>query len=672
MASLPGLISLYTPNLLLALFGTDPIQAENMIILDAAIAGLSGHPGGTTGQVQYNHAGVFGGIAEGAVGQVLTSNGIGVPPSFQASGSAPVLSVFGRTGAVVAQSGDYTYAQISGTPQLAVTFAPVTNEFVTGYSATTGLFTAAQPSYANISGTPQLPVTFAAVAHEWLNSYSSVTGLFTATQPAYTDISGTPQLAVTFAPVANEFLTGYTASTGVFTAAQPSAANLSNGTTGTGAVVLASAIAGFGSGTVTSVSFTGGLISVATPTTTPALTVAGTSGGIPYFSSGTTWATSAVLASTGILIGGGAGSPPTTNPALTFVGSYLTVGLTGTSSGTLALNGSTTGQATFTAPAVASPLTNAVVSSNYVQFPGITLAGAGSGIITILPQSAAGTYNFNLPITAGSAGQVLTSQAGGATAMVWTTPSTGTVTVVGAGSLTSTALVTGGGTTTLQTPSATSTLSAAGNMSLAGTLNVTSLAQSMIGALAFITGATAASSAPSIRATAANGGLVLNAANGNGLYLNFDTGTNIYFGNGASGQVGEIDSSGNLSLSGNITATAGWVSYTPTITSSLGAYTTVSGVGRYFKVGKMVTVSITITVTTVGTASGQTLATLPFTAGATSIFTMMGRETAVTGLVYTGTIQPNSTTVQIQSYLNAFGLTAGSILNIEGTYESST
>jgi len=43
----------------------------------------------------------------------------------------------------------------------------------------------------------------------------------------------------------------------------------------------------------------------------------------------------------------------------------------------------------------------------------------------------------------------------------------GTVTVVGAGSLTSTALVTGGGAQTLQTPSATSTLSAAGALQVA-------------------------------------------------------------------------------------------------------------------------------------------------------------------------------------------------------------
>ena len=50
-----------------------------------------------------------------------------------------------------------------------------------------------------------------------------------------------------------------------------------------------------GAGTVTSVGFTGGIISVATATTTPAFTVAGTSGGVPYFSSATAWASSNAL-----------------------------------------------------------------------------------------------------------------------------------------------------------------------------------------------------------------------------------------------------------------------------------------------------------------------------------------------------------------------------------------
>jgi hypothetical protein len=67
-----------------------------------------------------------------------------------------------------------------------------------------------------------------------------------------------------------------------------------------------------GTGTVTSVSWTGGIVSIATATTTPAFTIAGTSGGIPYFSSGTTWATSAALAANALVIGGGAGAAPAT------------------------------------------------------------------------------------------------------------------------------------------------------------------------------------------------------------------------------------------------------------------------------------------------------------------------------------------------------------------------
>ena len=65
-------------------------------------------------------------------------------------------------------------------------------------------------------------------------------------------------------------------------------------------------------GTVTSVGWTGGIVSIATATTTPAFTIAGTSGGIPYFSSGTTWATSAALAASAVVLGGGAGAAPAT------------------------------------------------------------------------------------------------------------------------------------------------------------------------------------------------------------------------------------------------------------------------------------------------------------------------------------------------------------------------
>ena len=100
-------------------------------------------------------------------------------------------------------------------------------------------------------------------------------------------------------------------------------------------------------GTVTSVaqSFTGGLISVAgSPITTSgtlALTVAGTSGGVPYFSSGTTWATSAALEANALVIGGGAGAAPSTTT--TGTGVVTALGVNTGSSGAFVVNGGALG-----------------------------------------------------------------------------------------------------------------------------------------------------------------------------------------------------------------------------------------------------------------------------------------------------------------------------------------
>lgn len=54
----------------------------------------------------------------------------------------------------------------------------------------------------------------------------------------------------------------------------------------------------------------------------------------------------------------------------------------------------------------------------------LALSGNTSGTITIQPQAAAGTYNFNLPTTAGSSGDFLISGGGGSTAMTWSNPFT--------------------------------------------------------------------------------------------------------------------------------------------------------------------------------------------------------------------------------------------------------
>lgn len=89
-------------------------------------------------------------------------------------------------------------------------------------------------------------------------------------------------------------------------------------TNGSGTITIAATGTG---GTVTSVaqSFTGGIVSVAgspiTSSGTLALTVAGTSGGVPYFSGASTWASSGALTQYGVVIGGGAGAAPTSTAA---------------------------------------------------------------------------------------------------------------------------------------------------------------------------------------------------------------------------------------------------------------------------------------------------------------------------------------------------------------------
>lgn len=108
-------------------------------------------------------------------------------------------------------------------------------------------------------------------------------------------------------------------------------------------------------------------------------TVGGTvnSGGIPYFNSTTQMSSSAALASGGVVLGGGAGSAPSTNTALTFSATTLAVGAAGVGNGVIGLNGTTSGQATITAPAVAGTAGNAVVFSNAIQSSNSLTAGTG-------------------------------------------------------------------------------------------------------------------------------------------------------------------------------------------------------------------------------------------------------------------------------------------------------
>jgi hypothetical protein len=187
---------------------------------------------------------------------------------------------------------------------------------------------------------------------------------------------------------------------------------------------------GGGSGTVTSVSqtFTGGLISVSgSPITTSgtlALTVAGTSGGVPYFSSSSTWASSSALTANALVIGGGAGAAPSTTATgtgiLTFLGTPSSANLAAaitdeTGSGSLVFS---------TAPTFGTDITVGTASSSTGI---VNLKGTTSGTVGVSVADAAGTWTLKLPTTAGTNGYVLSTDGTGVTS--WIATSGGGVTV---------------------------------------------------------------------------------------------------------------------------------------------------------------------------------------------------------------------------------------------------
>jgi len=145
---------------------------------------------------------------------------------------------------------------------------------------------------------------------------------------------------------------------------------------------------GKGYGTVTSASFTGGIISVATATSTPALTITGTSGGIPYFSTTSTWASSAALTANSLMIGGGAGVAPST--ITTGTGVVTALGINTGSTGAIALYGNAVA---FTTISSATAPTNTVPTLSLTGTPNNAVGGK-TGVLGIGPNFTATDKNI--------------------------------------------------------------------------------------------------------------------------------------------------------------------------------------------------------------------------------------------------------------------------------------
>ena len=251
------------------------------------------------------------------------------------------------TGEKLEITGNYTgpYSSLSGLPQLAVTISAVSHNFLTSYTSSTGLFTQAQPAFSDISGSvaaSQLPnpnastlggvESIAVVSHNFLTGIST-SGVPSQAQPAFTDISGTLGIGaggtnatsaanalINLFPTASEV--GDLVYCSAFSAGNCTSWSLLAGNT-SGTKVLQETSSGVpswvssGASGVSSLTGDGTIITNSVSTGAVTLTIAGTSGGIPYFSSTSAWASSALLTHYGIIYGGGAAGAPASTAAVT-------------------------------------------------------------------------------------------------------------------------------------------------------------------------------------------------------------------------------------------------------------------------------------------------------------------------------------------------------------------
>ena len=142
---------------------------------------------------------------------------------------------------------------------------------------------------------------------------------------------------------------------------------------------------------------------------------------------------------------------------LTMSGTTLQVNGTMTGTGTTGTIPVFTGISAIGNSIMTQPDVNTIAigsgNTGQLQMGSLALNGTTSGTITIQPQAAAGTYNFNLPTSAGTTGQCLISGGGGTSPLTWGTCGSGSsaFNAITGGTNTTAAMIVGSGASITRT-----------------------------------------------------------------------------------------------------------------------------------------------------------------------------------------------------------------------------
>lgn len=114
-----------------------------------------------------------------------------------------------------------------------------------------------------------------------------------------------------------------------------------------------------------------------------------------------------------------------------------------------------------------------------------------------------------------------------------------------------------------------------------------------------------------------------------------------------------------------------WTSYTPTVTATTGTFTSVSATGAYKTIGRTMFIRFTVTITTIGTAAGRMLVTLPSGSFAAAGAGFAGGFNNTSNLICGGTNFDDITKFSLVTAAGLFPGTTGDVINFAGILQTA-